>query len=84
MVIFSDSKYAVQCMTEWIHKWRENGWKNARGLDVINSDLVQEAAVLEGEVRALGKLKYRWAPREDNGDADLRCNKALDAQEHEL
>jgi len=37
--IHSDSKYVVQGMTEWIHGWKQNGWKNAGKKPVANQDL---------------------------------------------
>ncbi|TVY13489.1 Ribonuclease H [Lachnellula arida] len=46
--IYSDSKYAIGCMTEWISKWRDNGWKNAAGKPVANRDLIMMASGLDG------------------------------------
>jgi len=37
--IHSDSKYVVQGMTEWIHGWKKNGWKNTSKKPVANQDL---------------------------------------------
>jgi ribonuclease HI len=34
--IFSDSRYAVNCMNKWVYKWASNGWTNARGDEVAN------------------------------------------------
>lgn len=38
--IRSDSKYSIQCVTEWYQKWEQNGWKTAKG-DVKNTDIVK-------------------------------------------
>jgi ribonuclease HI len=38
--IFSDSKYAIQCVTEWYKNWQRNGWSTAQG-PVKNKDLVE-------------------------------------------
>ena len=46
LIIYSDSKYVVQGVTEWIHKWKENGWKTAGGDDVKNKDIWMELASL--------------------------------------
>ena len=53
ITIHSDSKYVVQGMTEWIHGWKKNGWKNAAKKPVSNQDLWQEldAAAATHEVR---------------------------------
>jgi len=42
ITIHSDSKYVVQGMTEWIHGWKRNGWKNTAKYVVSNQDLWQE------------------------------------------
>jgi len=36
VVIKADSEYLVKGMTDWILKWRRNGWKTASGKDVVN------------------------------------------------
>lgn len=79
LTIFSDSKYAVGCMNEWIYKWANNGWKNYRGKDVVNQDLIRKASDLDDKLADLGTVKYVWIPRSENELADKCCNDALDA-----
>lgn len=79
LTIFSDSKYAVGCMNEWIYKWTSNGWKNSRGEDVANQDLIRRASDLDDKLTELGTVKYVWIPRSENELADECCNDALDA-----
>lgn len=79
--IFSDSKYAAGCMTDWIYKWSENGWINARREPVVNQDLIREASKLDDDVAREGRVTYTWIPRERNRLADEECNKCLDEQE---
>lgn len=81
--IFSDSKYAVGCMTEWIYKWSQNGWTNAAGNPVANQDLIRKASDLDDRLREEGKVNYTWIPRSQNEVADQSCNEALDKQERE-
>ncbi|KAK5737035.1 hypothetical protein LTR17_006996 [Elasticomyces elasticus] len=40
--ILTDSKYSIQCCTEWFRKWRSNNWINAAGKAVENKDLVSK------------------------------------------
>ncbi|RDL38402.1 Uncharacterized protein BP5553_02742 [Venustampulla echinocandica] len=79
--IYSDSKYAVGCMTDWIYKWSQNGWINAAGNAVANQDLIREASRLDDRLRDEGKVDYIWIPRDENVDADMWCNQALDDAE---
>ncbi len=39
ITIYSDSKYVIRGITEWIHGWKKNGWKNASRKPVANQDL---------------------------------------------
>jgi ribonuclease HI len=77
---YSDSKYAVNCMTTWQFKWRKNGWTTSARNNVVNQDLIKRACDLEDEVKrdCNAKIKYIWIPRADNKEADTACNDALD------
>jgi ribonuclease HI len=39
IVVTSDSQYVVKGISEWIKKWKRNGWKTFNGNGVINQDL---------------------------------------------
>ena len=56
LTIYSDSNYVIQGVTEWIFKWKENGWKTAGGEDVKNKDLWMELARLTQEITT----KIEW------------------------
>lgn len=81
VTIHSDSRYAVNCMNEWVYKWSKNGWVNAAGFQVANRDLIQEASDLDDELKEEGDVRYVWIPREDNQAADELCNEILDEME---
>jgi ribonuclease HI len=76
--LYSDSRYAIGCMTEWIYNWTQNGWKNAAGYRVANRDLIEEASYLHDIVTGLGDIEYIWIPRSENWEADEACNEAMD------
>jgi len=78
--IYSDSKYAIGCMTKWVYKWSQNGWINAAGNEVANQDLIIEAFDLDDRLKEEGTVEYIWIPREENQDADGYCNEAMDKQ----
>lgn len=40
--IFSDSKYVIHGITEWIFNWQKNNWRNANKKPVLNKELWQE------------------------------------------
>ena len=39
IIIYTDSIYVKNGITEWIIKWKDNGWKNANKKTVKNKDL---------------------------------------------
>ncbi|KAM0486313.1 hypothetical protein ACHAPX_001019 [Trichoderma viride] len=80
VTIYSDSRYAVNCMTTWVYKWTQNGWTNAAGGEVVNRDLIEEASDLDDRLKREGDVDYVWIPREKNEYADRLCNENMDRQ----
>ncbi|KAI0393017.1 ribonuclease H-like domain-containing protein [Xylariaceae sp. FL0594] len=79
--IFTDSRYAINCMTSWIYKWSRNGWRTSAGYEITNRDLVEKASVLDDRLRNLGTVEYKWVARSDNVHAAAQCKKVLDWEE---
>jgi ribonuclease HI len=81
--IYSDSRYAVSCMKEWNLKWRNNGWTNAAGNPVANTDLIMAACDIEKDLKehCRTRIKYIWVSRDENTAADQACKGALKAAE---
>lgn len=42
LIIKTDSSFLVNCQTNWVKKWKKNGWKTSTGADVTNRDELQE------------------------------------------
>lgn len=82
--IFSDSKYAIGCMTEWAYKWERNGWRHSDGTPVANWKLIKRTLDLEDEFLDFARVKYTWIPRSENVVADELCNEAMDAEWREI
>ena len=78
VTIHSDSKYAVNCMNQWIAKWSRNRWTTSVGGSVANQDLLQEAIEAEDRVLDVGNVVYKWVPRHKVNGADKKCNAELD------
>lgn len=48
MKIITDSQFTINCITKWIHKWKKNHWKLAKGGPVKNKEeLVQLDALCQ-------------------------------------
>lgn len=51
VAIFCDSKYAIQCVTQWAAGWEKKGWKKAGG-EIKNLSLIQAMYALYQKLKA--------------------------------
>lgn len=59
LVIHTDADYLISAyQNNWIQRWKENGWKTAKGADIKNKELWQQ---LSGE---MAKHSMRFAKGE--------------------
>lgn len=58
LIIETDSQYAINCSTKWVHGWKRNGWKNAQKKPVKNAALIK-AIDVELSKRP-GSVKFVW------------------------
>ena len=66
----TDSNYVRQGITEWLPRWKQNGWKTAARKPVKNADLWQrlEAAASKHEVRWSWVKGHSGHPENDRAD----------------
>jgi len=69
LAIYSDSQYAINCVTSWFQKWRANGWVNASKKPVENRDLI-EKIIGYIEEREMTSNKYASIVEEDEEKGD--------------
>jgi ribonuclease HI len=78
VTLYTDSKYVMQGVTEWMGGWKARGWKTANKDPVKNVDLWQEIDSL------LGKHDINWhwvkghAGHPGNELADALANKGVE------
>lgn len=41
-IVYTDSTYAINTLTDWMFKWEQNDWKKADGNTPENLDIIQE------------------------------------------
>lgn len=70
VILTTDSQYVRQGITQWIHNWKQRGWKTADKKPVKNADLWQ---ALEKET-IKHKVDWRWV----KGHAGHRENEMCD------
>ena len=69
--VYSDSRYVVQGMTEWIHDWIRRGWKTSAKKPVLNEDLWQELYKLAGERQT---SSFHWVAGHAGHEENERCD----------
>ncbi len=76
--LYSDSKYVLQGITEWLPAWKARGWKTASRSNVKNQDLWER---LDEAARAQD-IEWIWvkghAGTPGNERADALANLAID------
>ncbi len=78
--LYTDSKYVMQGINEWMPRWKLNGWKTAAKKPVKNADLW----VRLDEALQRHEVTWHWvkghAGNAGNEKADQLANEAIDAQ----
>lgn len=77
VVIKSDSAYVVGGVTEWLDKWKTNGWKSCKGQQVANVECWKQIDELVERLEREVCVKFWLVPRENNEVADAMAKAAL-------
>ena len=70
ITMYTDSKYVMDGITNWIHGWKQNDWKTANKKPVKNKELWQE---LDGLV-SKHNIEWKWV----KGHAGIPGNERAD------
>jgi ribonuclease HI len=75
-IILTDSRYSIQCLTEWFPKWEKNNWKSSSGKDVENRDLI-EPIIARMRERAMCKAqtKLEWLKGHANHPGNVAADR---------
>ncbi|MBV8046270.1 MAG: ribonuclease HI [Paludibacterium sp.] len=77
VVVYTDSQYVKNGISEWIHNWKKRGWKTASKEPVKNADLWQQL----DQCREMHEVEWRWvkghAGHEFNERADQLANRGV-------
>ncbi|KAG6360238.1 hypothetical protein INS49_011294 [Diaporthe citri] len=75
VMIWSDSMYAINCVTEWFVKWEKNGWKTHKG-QVQNRDLVEAVLVKIRERESHGTTTLiKWIKGHESSAGNISADK---------
>ena len=77
VTLFTDSRYVMDGLNQWLPRWKTNGWKTADKKPVKNDDLWKAL----DEVAQLHKVDWRWVRGHDghveNERADALARAAI-------
>ena len=72
LTVYTDSSYVKNGITEWIKKWKKNGWKSSSNSPVKNQDLW---LLLDSLVSSCSCLSWKWV----KGHAGNKFNEVCDS-----
>ena len=68
--VYSDSKYVLNGLSEWMDGWKKRGWKTASKKPVKNRDLWARL----DELRDFHDLRYHWIKGHSEHPENERCD----------
>lgn len=76
VVIITDSRYAIDCVTTWYINWRKNGWKTSAGKAVENKDLVENILVkMEERNKLQVQTDFEWIKGHANHPGNVEADR---------
>ena len=75
--VVTDSQYVKRGITQWINRWRRNGWRTAGKEPVKNRDLWERLDALMGRHQVEWKWVKGHAGHAENERADRLANKGV-------
>ncbi len=76
--LHTDSKYVQQGISEWIHNWKQRGWKTAAKKPVMNEDLWRTL----DDLASKHQVQWVWvkghAGHDGNERADVLANRGVE------
>lgn len=78
VALTTDSQYVRQGITQWIHRWKSNGWRTSSKQPVKNMDLWQQL----DELTKQHDVHWHWikghSGHPENEQVDQLANQAID------
>ncbi len=76
--VFSDSKYVLTGITEWLPNWKSRGWKTAAKKPVLNLDLWQQLDQLAAHHTIIWEWVKGHSGHPENEMADALANQGIE------
>ena len=77
--LYTDSKYVMDGITQWIQNWKKNNWKTSAKKEVKNKELWQQL----DQLMSYHQVQWHWVKGHSgdpgNETADILANKGIDS-----
>ncbi len=73
VIVYTDSTYLIQGITQWVWGWRQKGWRTAAGGEVLNRDLWEQLFAL-ASARGSKGIDWRWVRGHVGTAGNERCD----------
>ena len=77
LVIITDCMYVIESICINSHKWKENGWKTAKGTQVIHKKEFIEILQLQDQLEVVWRHVSAHKGEKGNGEADKLAKKGV-------
>lgn len=69
IIIYSDSKYTIGCLTQWWQQWKKNGWTKKGGIK--NLDLIR---VILDQIGRFDSFEMKWVKAHNGNKYNERAD----------
>ncbi len=80
VVLYTDSRYVLQGMTEWLPRWQRKGWRTAAGKAVENRDLWEQLIA----AAAPHRIRWEWVRGHTGVTGNERADELARAAAHSV
>ena len=68
--LFTDSKYVMDGITQWIQNWKKNNWKTSAKKEVKNKELWQQL----DRLMSYHQVQWHWVKGHAGNELNERCD----------
>lgn len=74
ILLYSDSKYVIDGITQWVHGWKARGWRKADKKEVLNRDLWETLDTLTHSGALKGRITWKYVAGHSGNPGNDRCD----------
>jgi ribonuclease HI len=75
VILYTDSEYVKNGVTQWIKGWKKKGWKTSTGKAVLNQDLWEILDDLNQRASSKATLQWQYVRGHSGNIGNERCDK---------